>query len=133
MNTLTLLSDAKYFSEGNTKVAELRKMLDSKINKERLEAMKRLIAMITLGRDASQFFPDVVKNIIIKHVEIKKLVYMFLIHYAEENQELALLSINSFQKDLIPPWANSASSRGSVKTTTEDVSRREPSCSRLVK
>lgn len=32
--------------------------------------------------------------------EVKKLVYMYLIHYAEQNQELALLSINSFQKDL---------------------------------
>eukprot|EP00808_Paulinella_micropora_P002780 g68684.t1 len=100
MNTLTLLSDAKYFQEGNTRVAETKKMLDSKVDKERLDAMKRLIAMITVGRDASMFFPDVVKNIIVKNMEIKKLVYMFLIHYAEENQELALLSINSFQKDL---------------------------------
>eukprot|EP00457_Paulinella_chromatophora_P000815 gb/GEZN01000815.1/.p1 GENE.gb/GEZN01000815.1/~~gb/GEZN01000815.1/.p1 ORF type:complete len:1083 (+),score=281.68 gb/GEZN01000815.1/:92-3340(+) len=106
MNTLTLLSDAKYFQEGNTRVAELKKMLDSKLDKERLEAMKRLIAMITVGRDASAFFPDVVKSIIVKNMEVKKLVYMFLIHYAEENQELALLSINSFQKDLASENAN---------------------------
>ncbi len=40
MNTLTLLSDAKYFEEGNAKFAELRTLLDSKHAKEKLEAMK---------------------------------------------------------------------------------------------
>jgi hypothetical protein len=40
MNTLTLLSDAKYFEEGNARFAELRTLLDSKHSKEKLEAMK---------------------------------------------------------------------------------------------
>ena len=62
--------------------------------------MKRLMAMITIGRDVSSFFPDVVKNVVVESQEVKKLVYMYLIHYAEQNQELALLTINSFQKDL---------------------------------
>ena len=51
----------------------------------------------------SKFFPYVVKNVIVKSVELKKLVYMFLTHYADssaECRELALLSINSFQKDM---------------------------------
>ena len=56
--------------------------------------------MITLGRDVSCFFPDVVKNVIVNSAELKKLVYFYLITYAETNQELALLSINTFQKDL---------------------------------
>src|SRR4051794_14878941 len=66
MNTLTLLSDAKYFDEGSSKFAELRSMLDSKHQREKLEAMKRLMAMITIGRDVSSFFPDVVKNIVVE-------------------------------------------------------------------
>lgn len=66
MNTLTLLSDAKYFDEGNARFAELRTLLDSKHSKEKLEAMKRLMAMITIGRDVSSFFPDVVKNIVVE-------------------------------------------------------------------
>lgn len=100
MNTLTLLSDAKYFDEGNSKFAELRSLLDSKHQSQKLEAMKRLMAMITIGRDVSSFFPDVVKNVVVESQEVKKLVYMYLIHYAEQNQELALLTINTFQKDL---------------------------------
>ena len=66
MNTLTLLSDAKYFDEGNAKFAELRSLLDSKHAKEKLEAMKRLMAMVTIGRDVSSFFPDVVKNVVVE-------------------------------------------------------------------
>jgi AP-3 complex subunit beta len=100
MNQITLLNDSKYFDEKNTKNAELRRMLDSRNAKERLEAMKRLMAMMTLGRDVSSFFPDVVKNVISPNTEIKKLVYMYLISYSESNQELALLCINTLQKDL---------------------------------
>lgn len=63
--------------------------------------MKRLLAMMTIGRDVSSFFADVVKNVIVNNTEVKKLVYMYLVSYAEQKQELALLSINTFQKDLV--------------------------------
>ena len=59
--------------------------------------------MMSKGRDASEFFSDVVKNVVAKSVEVKKMVYMYLSHYCDFNhqcRELALLSINSFQKDL---------------------------------
>ena len=46
----------------------------------------------------SYLFPDVVKNVVTKNMELKKLVYHFLVHYAELEPEAALLSINSFQK-----------------------------------
>jgi len=100
LSSISLLSDAKYFDDKNSKFNELKENLDHKTTKKRLSAMKRLIAMMTLGRDVSSFFPDVVKNVIVDNTEIKKLVYMFLTHYAEDNQELALLAINTLQKDL---------------------------------
>lgn len=65
--------------------------------------MKWLLAMMSQGRDISNFFPDVVKNVIAKSVEVKKMVYIYLVHYADFDKrcrEIALLSINSFQKDL---------------------------------
>ena len=77
--------------------------LHDKEVKDKLEGMKYLLAMMTKGRNMSSFMPDVVKNVIAKSVEVKKLVYMYLVHYAdfsEEARELALLSINSFQKDM---------------------------------
>jgi AP-3 complex subunit beta len=65
--------------------------------------MKLLLAMFSKGRDIPEFFPDVVKNVSTNNIEVKKMVYIYLVHYADFNlqcREIALLSINSFQKDL---------------------------------
>lgn len=94
------LSDAQYFESSMVRVEDIRRQLDSSSIKEKLDAMKRVIALISLGKDASTFFPDVVKNVAAPTLEVKKLVYLYLVHYAEQKQDLALLAINSFQKDL---------------------------------
>eukprot|EP00177_Eucheuma_denticulatum_P007527 GFKZ01013701.1.p1 GENE.GFKZ01013701.1~~GFKZ01013701.1.p1 ORF type:complete len:1184 (-),score=185.93 GFKZ01013701.1:2598-6035(-) len=94
------LSDAQYFESSMVRVEDIRRQLDSSSTKEKLDAMKRVIALISLGKDASTFFPDVVKNVAAPSLDVKKLVYLYLVHYAEEKQDLALLAINSFQKDL---------------------------------
>lgn len=98
--------DAHFFEE-SMNWDRIRKLLDNKLgvagHAEKLEAMKALLASISKGEDVSMFFADVVKNVIVASVEVKKLVYMYLVHYADANsqcRELALLSINSFQKDL---------------------------------
>ena len=65
--------------------------------------MKWLLAMLSKGRDVSEFFADVVKNVVVKSIEVKKMVYIYLVHYADYNstcREIALLSINSFQQDM---------------------------------
>lgn len=46
------------------------------------------------------FFSSVVKNVASPNIEIKKLVYIYLIHHAEHEPDLALLSINTIQKSL---------------------------------
>lgn len=46
------------------------------------------------------FFSSVVKNVASPNIEIKKLVYIYLIHHAEQEPDLALLSINTIQKSL---------------------------------
>ena len=46
------------------------------------------------------FFSSVVKNVASPSIEIKKLVYIYLLHYAESEPDLALLSINTIQKSL---------------------------------
>lgn len=54
--------------------------------------------MVAKGKDASPLFPAVVKNVACKNLEVKKLVYVYLTRYAEEQQDLALLSIATFQR-----------------------------------
>ena len=41
-----------------------------------------------------------VKNVVSSNLEVKKLVYVYLVRYAEEQQDLALLSISTFQRAL---------------------------------
>ncbi len=51
----------------------------------------------------SEFFAQVVKNVGSNNLEIRKLVYIYLLRYADAEPDLALLSINTFQKDLADP------------------------------
>lgn len=83
--------------------ANIAPLLDSKFDSEKCEALKRLLALIAQGVDVSNFFPQVVKNVASQSLEVKKLVYLYLLHYAEKRPNEALLSINCFQKDLGDP------------------------------
>lgn len=40
------------------------------------------------------------KNVASHNLEVRKLVYIYILRYAESEPDLALLSINTFQKDL---------------------------------
>uniref|UniRef100_A0A8C3Q2K8 AP-3 complex subunit beta n=1 Tax=Chrysolophus pictus TaxID=9089 RepID=A0A8C3Q2K8_CHRPC len=82
---------------------DLKQMLESSKDSAKLDAMKRIVGMIAKGKNASELFPAVVKNVASKNIEIKKLVYVYLMRYAEEQQDLALLSISTFQRALKDP------------------------------
>ncbi|XP_061763870.1 AP-3 complex subunit beta-1 isoform X1 [Nerophis ophidion] len=87
-------------SDGNE---DLKEMLESNKESLKLEAMKRVVGLIAKGKNASELFPAVVKNVASKNIELKKLVYVYLVRYAEEQQDLALLSISTFQRALKDP------------------------------
>ncbi len=57
---------------------ELRASLVSQYAYERKEAIQRVIAAMTVGKDVSALFPDVLKNIATHDLEQKKLVYLYL-------------------------------------------------------
>ena len=54
---------------------------------------------MTAQRDVSWIFSDVVKVMFTKDLELKKLVYLYLINYAEKNPETSILAVNAFLKD----------------------------------
>ncbi|CAK9300798.1 unnamed protein product [Gordionus sp. m RMFG-2023] len=93
----------KIFSSASKRHEDLKAMLDSNKDNLKLDAMKRVIGMVAKGKNPSHLFPQVVKNVASKNLEIKKLVYVYLVRYAEEQQDLALLSISTFQKGLKDP------------------------------
>uniref|UniRef100_A0A674CZC8 AP-3 complex subunit beta n=1 Tax=Salmo trutta TaxID=8032 RepID=A0A674CZC8_SALTR len=91
------------FSVDFKKNDDLKEMLESNKESLKLEAMKRVVGLIAKGKNASELFPAVVKNVASKNIELKKLVYVYLVRYAEEQQDLALLSISTFQRALKDP------------------------------
>ncbi|XP_018592328.1 AP-3 complex subunit beta-1 isoform X2 [Scleropages formosus] len=94
---------AGLFSTDFKKNEDLKEMLESNKESLKLEAMKRIVGLIAKGKNASELFPAVVKNVASKNIELKKLVYVYLVRYAEEQQDLALLSISTFQRALKDP------------------------------
>merc|ERR1719295_200132 len=96
-------SGSSFLAGDPKKHDDLRQMLDSSKESLKLEAMKRIIGMLARGRDVGDLFPAVVKNVVSKNIEIKKLVYVYLTRYAEEQQDVALLSISTFQRALKDP------------------------------
>ncbi|KAM5387713.1 hypothetical protein ACJA88_000973 [Fusarium oxysporum] len=79
---------------------QMRKLLDSRNEREVLEGLRRVMAMMYRNHKTLPFFSSVVKNVASPNIEIKKLVYIYLIHHAEQEPDLALLSINTIQKSL---------------------------------
>jgi len=51
---------------------------------------------MTIGKDVSVLFPDVVKQINTQDLELKKLVYLYVMNYAKSQPNLAILSVNAF-------------------------------------
>lgn len=56
--------------------------------------------MIYQDKPSLNYFSAVVKNVASPNIEIKKLVYIYILHHAESEPDLALLSINTIQKSL---------------------------------
>ena len=89
----------KYFQNRNPEDAELQEGLNSlKLDKQK-DAMKQIIASMTIGKDVSKLFPDVVKIIRTKNIELKKLVYLYLINYAKIKPDLIFLAVAAFHSD----------------------------------
>ncbi|KAH9976839.1 adaptin N terminal region-domain-containing protein [Lactifluus volemus] len=53
---------------------------------------------MTVGKDVSGLFPDVLKNMQTEDIEQKELIYLYLINYAKTQPDL-VITVNTFVKD----------------------------------
>jgi AP-1 complex subunit beta-1 len=56
--------------------------------------VKKVIAAMTVGKDVSSLFTDVVKSMQTDNLELKKLVYLYIINYARSQPDKAILIVN---------------------------------------
>ncbi|KAJ5832719.1 hypothetical protein N7474_001030 [Penicillium riverlandense] len=88
------------YSSRTYSVAHIKKLLDSRHEREVLDGMRRVISLMYRSEPSLPFFSAVVKNAASANLEVKKLVYIYLVHHAEAEPDLALLSVNAIQKSL---------------------------------
>merc|ERR1719299_92116 len=94
--------NSAYF-EKKGEVHELRQLLRSaatdRDQQKKREAIKKVIAYMTLGIDVSRLFSEMVMASCTNDLVQKKMIYLYLVNYAESNPELAILAVNTLQKD----------------------------------
>ena len=64
---------------------------------------RRMIALLTICRCwvfllVSALFPDVVNCMQTDNLELKKLVYLYLMNYAKSQPDMAIMAVNTFVK-----------------------------------
>ncbi|KAL3767887.1 hypothetical protein ACHAW5_010130 [Stephanodiscus triporus] len=97
-------SDSRFFTtQKKGEMHELRLELHSTDRLVKVDAVKKVIASMTVGKDVSSLFTDVLNCVQTGNIELKKLVYLYLINYAKSQPELTLLAVNTFVKDANDP------------------------------
>ncbi|WVR05327.1 hypothetical protein IAU60_002341 [Kwoniella sp. DSM 27419] len=97
------MADAKLFTRG--KVQELRDELRGANDKRdkgflrKKTALKKIVANMTMGNDMSPLFPDIVQCMQIQVLEIKKMVYLYLVNYGRLRPEEITSAIGGFLSD----------------------------------
>ena len=87
-----------YLALPTGEIAELKEELRVLDKSRRKDAVKKVIAAMTVGKDVSIIFPDVVNCMQTDDLELKKLVYLYLINYAKSQPDLAIMAVNTFVK-----------------------------------
>ena len=81
---------------------QIKKLLDSRNERDVLDGLRRIIAMQYANplQPTLTFFPAVLKTLSNPYPSTRPLVYNYLIHHAEADPDTALLAINTIQKSL---------------------------------
>lgn len=65
------------------------------------DAVKKVIANMTVGKDVSPLFQSVIKCLEHPEIELKKLVYLYIINYSRTKPDDAIMVVNLFRKDVL--------------------------------
>jgi AP-1 complex subunit beta-1 len=90
-----------YFSSSNKRgeLSELNEDLNSLKWDKKKEAIKKVIAYMTIGKDVSTLFQSVIRCLELNDIEIIKLVYLYIINYSRTKPDDAIMVVQLFRKD----------------------------------
>lgn len=74
----------------------LHEELNSSDPETKKDALKKVIVYMSVGKDVSPIFQSVIKCIELPDIEIKKLIYLYIINYSRSRPDDAIMIINQF-------------------------------------
>merc|ERR1719419_1261070 len=93
---MSKMTDSKYFTTTKKgEIFELKSELNSDKKERKREAVKKVIASMTVGKDVSALFPDVINCMQTDNLE--------LMNYAKSQPDMAIMAVNTFVKDCEDP------------------------------
>lgn len=78
---------------------ELKEALNSNSIAVKTDALKKIIALMTMGKSVTKIFQHVIKCLELPNLELKKIVYLYIINNSKNCPDDALMIINQFCKD----------------------------------
>ncbi|KAJ3348463.1 AP-1 complex subunit beta-1 [Kappamyces sp. JEL0680] len=95
------MSDAKFFTRGKVQElqADLQEFKKDPKYKGKKQALKKVIANMTMGNDMSALSAEMLGCLSIPDVEVKKMIYLFIVTYAQQKPDIAIAAINQFITD----------------------------------
>lgn len=82
---------------------ETRKLLSSNKDRDKEEGLRRVLAMMLKDRPVVSYFPLVSNCLSSSSMIVRSLVSVYIIRQARVEPDLALMSVNMYQKDLNDP------------------------------
>lgn len=89
----------QYEGGGNTELAQLRDKLDGNDPSKRKDAAKYVVSLMRAGENMQNVFSSMLRCVKTDDIELKKLVYLYLVHYSPHEPEQAIMAVNTFIKD----------------------------------
>lgn len=86
-------------SEERNDIPLLRDLLNSNYPNERKDAVRRVVARMRAGEKVQDLFSDMLRCAKTDDLELKKLVYLYLVHYSSDEPEQAIMAVNTFVQD----------------------------------
>jgi vesicle coat complex subunit len=79
----------------------LGKRTDKELKQGKRDIFRRIISLVSVGMDMSSLFPSMIScaNLSSGDLVLKKMLYLYITHYATQVPDIALLAINQLHKD----------------------------------
>ena len=86
-------------SNVTNEIFQIRNGLDSNDSDIRKKAAKRCVAFMRAGENVGSLFSSMLRCVKTNDIELKRLTYLYLVTYAPEQSEEAIMAVNTFIRD----------------------------------